>query len=652
MGGSEDMVRKRRVKPLGKIETVGERGKNQSFLIRMHRGRYLYIRTEDFEQLKKINEAYKSIYETGVKPLEGIKIVGRGGYAGYRPFLLRGYEGRYLCILEEHLRQLGEINAAYGEFLEVEKRGEEERRRKELEEKRKGTKRELEDVKKLIEDVKAEGSLRYVPEMMDEIEKAFADARKAFDDAKYDKTLKLLPRIKGLAEQAKTETLKKAKEEEVRQKKLEEKRKKELKEKKERAKKELEKKKKDTEKGLDDIKKLIEDVKAEGSLRYVPEMMDELEGTFRDARKAFDTARYDKAFKLIPRIKGLAEQVKTETLKKVKEEEVRQKKLEEKRKKELKEKNEQAKRELEKKKKDTEKGLDDVEVLIEDVKAEGSLRYVPEMMDEIEKVFADARKAFDDAKYDKTLKLLPRIKGLAEQAKTETLKKAKEGKPEEGKYVYGIVPFVDGGISFGNVGIENNGNVYAINYKDVAAVVSDASVKDYILAEDYIRTHEDVVRTVLKDYSVVPAAFGQVFKNQKILRAVMRNAYKKLRECLKLVDDRIELGVKVILPKRVAESLDEQKKEGFRKNGEEIFALLNRRAENSVKGRLFSDRLALNASFLVDKENIEEFSEEVGRLSEEYGDLKIKYSGPWPPYSFVTIRIGPKGVEVGRREVT
>ena len=539
------MVRKRRVKPLGKIETVGERGKNQSFLIRMHRGRYLYIRTEDFEQLKKINEAYQSIYETGVKALDGIKIVGRGGYAGYRPFLLRGYEGRYLCILEEHLRQLGEINAAYGEFLEVEKRREEERRRKELEEKRKGTKRELEDVKKLIEDVKAADSLRYVPEMMTELEKAFADARKAFDDAKYDKTLKLLPRIKGLAEQAKTETLKKVKEEEVRQKNLEEKRKEELKEKKERAKKELEKKKKDTEKGLEDVKKLIEDVKAEGSLRYVPEMMTELEKAFADARKAFDTARYDKAFKLIPRIKG-----------------------------------------------------------------------------------------------------------LAKQAKTETLKKAKEGKPEEGKYVYGIVPFVDGGISFGNVGIENNGNVYAINYKDVAAVVSDASVKDYILAEDYIRTHEDVVRTVLKDYSVVPAAFGQVFKNQKILRAVMRNAYKKLRECLKLVDDRIELGVKVILPKRVAESLDEQKKEGFRKNGEEIFALLNRRAENSVKGRLFSDRLALNASFLVDKENIEEFSEEVGRLSEEYGDLKIKYSGPWPPYSFVTIRIGPKGVEVGRREVT
>jgi len=424
------------VRPLDKIEAVGERGENQSFPIRRHKGRYLYIRTGDFEQLRKINEAYKSIYEAGVEPLWSIKIVGRGGVAGYRPFLLRGYEDRYLCILEEHLRQLGEINAAYGEFLEVEKRKEEGREK------------------------------------------------------------------------------------------------------------------------------------------------------------------------------------------------------------------------LEEKRKRTEKGLADVEVLIEDVKAADALRYVPEMMEEMEKAFADARNAFDAAEYDRAFKLLPRIKGLAEQVKTETLNGVKEKRPEEGKYVYGIVPFADEKISFGNVGIENNGNVYAINYKDVAAVVSDASVKDYILAEDYIRTHDDVIRAVSKDYSVVPAAFGQVFKNQKILRTVMRTAYKKLRECLKLVDDRVELGVKVILPKQVAESLDEQKRESFRKNGEEIFALLNRKAENSVKGRLFSDRLTLNASFLVDKENIEEFSEEVGKLSEEYGDLKIKYSGPWPPYSFVTVRIGPEGVKVGRREVT
>ena len=531
------------VRPLDKIEAVGERGENQSFPIRRHKGRYLYIRTGDFEQLRKINEAYKSIYEAGVEPLWSIKIVGRGGVAGYRPFLLRGYEDRYLCILEEHLRQLGEINAAYGEFLEVEKRKEEGREK-------------------------------------------------------------------------------------------------------------LEEKRKRTEKGLADVEVLIEDVKAADALRYVPEMMEEMEKAFADARNAFDAAEYDRAFKLLPRIKGLAEQVKTETLKGVKEEEVMQKKLEEKRKKELKEKKEQAKRELEEKRKRTEKGLADVEVLIEDVKAAGSLTYVPEMMEETEKAFADARNAFDAAEYDRTFKLLPRIKGLAEQVKTEALKGVKEEKPEEGKYVYGIVPFADEKISFGNVGVENNGNVYAINYKDVAAVVSDASVKDYILAEDYIRTHDDVIRAVSKDYSVVPAAFGQVFKNQKILRAVMRTAYKKLRECLKLVDDRVELGVKVILPKQVAESLDEQKRESFRKNGEEIFALLNRKAENSVKGRLFSDRLTLNASFLVDKENIEEFSEEVGKLSEEYGDLKIKYSGPWPPYSFVTVRIGPEGVKVGRREVT
>ena len=47
-----------------------------------------------------------------VEPLESVKIVGRGGIAGYRPFMLREYAGRYVCILADHLRRLMEINEA------------------------------------------------------------------------------------------------------------------------------------------------------------------------------------------------------------------------------------------------------------------------------------------------------------------------------------------------------------------------------------------------------------------------------------------------------------------------------------------------------------------------------------------------------------
>ncbi|MCG2825847.1 MAG: GvpL/GvpF family gas vesicle protein [Thermoplasmatales archaeon] len=243
-------------------------------------------------------------------------------------------------------------------------------------------------------------------------------------------------------------------------------------------------------------------------------------------------------------------------------------------------------------------------------------------------------------------------KGLKKPEKKRKLKKIPEKpkKHEEGKYVYGIIPSTGRERSFGNIGIEKN-RVYTINYKDIAAVVSDAPVKEYSVTEDYTRKHEKVARTVLKNHSVVPAAFGQVFKNQKILRVLMRKAYKTLKESMKLVDNKTELGVKAILSKEIAESLDEKKKKQFEKKATEIFKKLNKNADESVKGRLFSNRLILNSSFLVDKRKIKGFSKEIETLSKKYRDMKISYSGPWPPYSFVYIKIGTKGIETGRKGV-
>ncbi|MDI6884584.1 MAG: GvpL/GvpF family gas vesicle protein, partial [Hadesarchaea archaeon] len=223
--------------------------------------------------------------------------------------------------------------------------------------------------------------------------------------------------------------------------------------------------------------------------------------------------------------------------------------------------------------------------------------------------------------------------------------------PPVGKYVYCIVPSDDKETSFGNIGIGNGGEVYTIPYRDVAAVISDSPLEEYELSEENMRIHEGVVNTVMKNYSAVPAAFDQVFKNQKILRAIMRRAYPTLKKCTDLVKGRVELGVKAIMSKEMAESLEGKREKFVKRCASDILESLNKIAAQSVEGRLFSKRLVLNASFLVDRDKIEEFSEEVGRLSEKYKKLTIKHSGPWAPYSFVYIRIGAKGVEVGRREV-
>ena len=52
------------------------------------------------------------------------------------------------------------------------------------------------------------------------------------------------------------------------------------------------------------------------------------------------------------------------------------------------------------------------------------------------------------------------------------------------------------------------------------------------------------------------------------------------------------------------------------------------------------NRMILNAAFLVDRRAEKQFDERVKAISRQYEDLlTFKYTGPWPPYNFVNIKL-------------
>jgi len=272
--------------------------------------------------------------------------------------------------------------------------------------------------------------------------------------------------------------------------------------------------------------------------------------------------------------------------------------------------------------------------------------YVPEIAKKINEMLTEADKSFDLTEYEKAIKLSLEIKELAEKARLKASRKAEEKKrrrKEEGKYFYCMIPFSKEK-SFGNIGV-NNSEVYTIPYRDVAAVVSDSLMKDYELTEDNTRRHEAVLRQVMEEHTVLPVEFGTTVKNERILRRLLRRAYDPAMECLKLVDNMVELGVKGVLNKDIM-SVDHGKR---KKCVSDILESLNTRAKQAVMGDLFSDRLFLNASFLVNKEDINTFSNEVTSLQEKYPMLRLLYSGPWAPYNFVYIKIGAEGMEISKK---
>jgi len=258
-------------------------------------------------------------------------------------------------------------------------------------------------------------------------------------------------------------------------------------------------------------------------------------------------------------------------------------------------------------------------------------------------MLTDAEKSFDSADYEKVIELLSETRGLVEKARLETLRKAEEKRKrrmKDAKYFYCAIPFSKEK-SFGNMGMDNS-EVYTIPYRDVSAVVSDSPMKDYELTEENTRRHEAVLRQVMEDHTVVPVEFNTTIKNERILRRLLRRAYEPTRDCLRLVDNMVELGVKAVLDEDIVFVDPEKRKEYI----SDILGALSTRAKQAVMGDLFSDRLFLNASFLVNKEDIHAFSNEVTSLQEKYPMLKLLYSGPWAPYNFVYIKIGTEGIEI------
>lgn len=203
----------------------------------------------------------------------------------------------------------------------------------------------------------------------------------------------------------------------------------------------------------------------------------------------------------------------------------------------------------------------------------------------------------------------------------------------EGLYVYCIIRSPEEKVSFGSIGFDG-GEVYTLDYNDFAPVVSSSKMKEYGADEEDVKVHKTVVEHVMGEYSVLPVAYGMVFKNKKLLGFAMKAGHRAMKKAMNSVDGKVELGVKVLLPQSSKDF--NGKMDDFRSEMMRCFLGI---AADSRSLKLFSDRLLLNASFLVDSDKLDEFSDCVGRLASDYNTLKVQYSGPWPPYNFVDIQI-------------
>jgi hypothetical protein len=242
----------------------------------------------------------------------------------------------------------------------------------------------------------------------------------------------------------------------------------------------------------------------------------------------------------------------------------------------------------------------------------------------------------------------------------------------QGKYVYCIIKS-EAPLSFGPLGIgADPADVHTVNFRDIAAVVSNTPMVVQDPTRDNVLAHQRVNETVMQRHTVIPMSFGTVFKTDDDIIELLRSAYDAFTDVLSKMQDKFEFGLKVLWDReQIIREIEEEDEDIRRLKGEissqkgstyfarmqygrlidaalqarseryvaEIFQALRDVSVASRSNKPIGDRMIMNAAFLVARQREDAFDARVKEIGRRYDKLTFKYTGPWPPYNFVNIRL-------------
>jgi gas vesicle protein GvpL/GvpF len=241
-----------------------------------------------------------------------------------------------------------------------------------------------------------------------------------------------------------------------------------------------------------------------------------------------------------------------------------------------------------------------------------------------------------------------------------------------GKYVYCIIQASEP-LRFGPLGIGvDPAEVHTVNFRDIAAVVSDTPIEVHDPTRENVLAHERVNETVMRKHTVIPMSFGTVFKTREDIVELLRSAYDAFHDVLDKMQDKLEFGLKVLWDREVMVKEIENQDEDVRRLKQEIsaqkgstyfarmqygrlvdaalqahsekyvaeiFEALRDVAVASRANKPIGDKMIMNAAFLVARDREQAFDQRVKEIGARFDKLTFKYTGPWPPYNFVNIRL-------------
>lgn len=236
----------------------------------------------------------------------------------------------------------------------------------------------------------------------------------------------------------------------------------------------------------------------------------------------------------------------------------------------------------------------------------------------------------------------------------------------------------------GRIGIDHN-EVYAIPYKDLCAVVHNSPAEPYKhedkeVVENWVKTHQNVLGVATEKFNaILPVGFDTIIKDdkatdpKKTVRKWLEQDYENLKQKIEIIRGKAEYGVQIFWdPKIIGHKIIENSEE-IKKLDQEIKSkpkgrayMYRQKLEKALKKemekeadryfknfyekikRCVSDlkvektkkgeegkQMLLNLSCLVYKDRYKDLGEELEKIDKLEG-FSVRFTGPWPPYSFVS----------------
>ncbi|MGB8657696.1 MAG: GvpL/GvpF family gas vesicle protein [Candidatus Zixiibacteriota bacterium] len=262
-----------------------------------------------------------------------------------------------------------------------------------------------------------------------------------------------------------------------------------------------------------------------------------------------------------------------------------------------------------------------------------------------------------------------------------------EVKAEEGdgaRYLY-CVADSDAKMSLGRIGLDGQ-EVFTIPCGDLCAVVHICPPQPYQsedneLVKGWVMIHEKVVETVWERFdTILPVGFDTIIKGEEDItpeeniRKWLKQDQAILKEKMNKIRGKAEYGIQIfwdpkLIAGEIAETNDEIRglQQAMNSKPKGLAYMYKHKLENLLKKEMekkadccFRDlyarirgcadeirvektkkaddkkQMLMNLSCLVDRNKSRELGEELEKIRAEEG-FTVRFTGPWPPYSFVAL---------------